>query len=147
MIYISKYLTAQNLIGICILFVSGILHTETVDDQVTLPRLYIESPQNGALVQSPVEVVFGLEGMELALAGTYAPDTGHHHLIIDNDLPDLAMPIPSNNNYLHFGKAQDRVLLDLEPGLHTLQLLLGDGSHIPHQPPLISKKIAITISP
>ena len=147
MIYISKYLTVQNLIGICILFVSGILHTETVDDQVTLPRLYIESPQNGALVQSPVEVVFGLEGMELALAGTYAPDTGHHHLIIDNDLPDLAMPIPSNNNYLHFGKAQDRVLLDLEPGLHTLQLLLGDGSHIPHQPPLISKKIAITISP
>ena len=147
MIYISKYLTVRNLIGICILFVSGILHTETVDDQVTLPRLYIESPQSGALVQSPVEVVFGLEGMELALAGTYAPDTGHHHLIIDNDLPDLAMPIPSNNNYLHFGKAQDRVLLDLEPGLHTLQLLLGDGSHIPHQPPLISKKIAITISP
>ena len=118
MIYISKYLTVQNLIGICILFVSGILHTETVDDQVTLPRLYIESPHNGALVQSPVEVVFGLEGMELALAGTYAPDTGHHHLIIDNDLPDLAMPIPSNNNYLHFGKAQDRVLLDLEPGMH-----------------------------
>ena len=147
MIYISKYLSARNLIGICILFVSGILHTETVDDPVTPPRLYIESPQNGALVQSPVEVVFGLEGMELALAGTYAPDTGHHHLIIDNDLPDLAMPIPSNNNYLHFGKAQDRVLLDLEPGLHTLQLLLGDGSHIPHQPPLISKKIAITISP
>ena len=147
MIYISKYLTARNLIGICILFVSGILHTETVDDQVTLPRLYIESPHNGALVQSPVEVVFGLKGMELAPAGTYAPDTGHHHLIIDNDLPDLAMPIPSNNNYLHFGKAQDRVLLDLEPGMHTLQLLLGDGSHIPHQSPLISEKIAITIGP
>jgi len=140
MIYISKYLTARNLIGICILFVSGILHT-------AVPRVYIESPHNGALVQSPVEVVFGLEGMELAPAGTYAPDTGHHHLIIDNDLPDLAMPIPSNNNYLHFGKAQDRVLLDLEPGMHTLQLLLGDGSHIPHQPPLISEKIAITIGP
>ena len=147
MIYVSKYLTARNLIGICILFVSGILHTETVDDQVTLPRLYIESPQSGALVQSPVEVVFGLEGMGLAPAGTYAPDTGHHHLIIDNDLPDLAMSIPSNNNYLHFGKAQDRVLLDLKPGMHTLQLLLGDGSHIPHQPPLISEKITITIGP
>ena len=63
MIYISKYLTARNLIGICILFISGILHTETVDDRVKLPRLYIESPRNGALVQSPVEVVFGLEGM------------------------------------------------------------------------------------
>ena len=147
MIYIPKYLPTRNLIGICILFVSGILHTETVDNLATPPRLYIESPHNGALVQSPVEVVFGLEGMELAPAGTYAPDTGHHHLIIDNDLPDLAMPIPSNNDYLHFGKAQDRFLLDLEPGLHTLQLLLGDGSHISHQPPLISKKIVITISP
>ena len=147
MIYIPKYFTVQNLIGICILFVSGILHSETVDDQVSLPRLYIVSPHNGALVLSPVDVVFGLKGMELAPAGTYAPDTGHHHMIIDNDLPDLAMPIPSNNNYLHFGKAQDRVLLDLELGMHTLQLLLGDGSHIPHQPPLISEKIAITIGP
>ena len=140
MIYISKFLPIQYFISIFILFFSGIV-------SAAVPRVYIESPQNGALVQSPVEVVFGLEGMELALAGTYAPDTGHHHLIIDNDLPDLAMPIPSNNNYLHFGKAQDRVLLDLEPGMHTLQLLLGDGSHIPHQPPLISEKIAITIGP
>ena len=140
MIDTSKFLPIQHCISIFILFFSGIV-------SAVAPRVYIESPQNGALVQSPVEVVFGLEGMELALAGTYAPDTGHHHLIIDNDLPDLAMPIPSNNDYLHFGKAQDRVLLDLEPGLHTLQLLLGDGSHIPHQPPLISKKIAITISP
>ena len=57
------------------------------------------------------------------------------------------MPIPSNKNHLHFGKAQDRVLLDLEPGMHTLQLLLGDGSHIPYQPPMISEKIAITIGP
>ena len=111
------------------------------------PRVYIESPENGALVQSPVEIVFALEGMELAPAGTYANNTGHHHLIIDNELPDLGMPIPSDNNHLHFGKAQDRVLLDLEPGLHTLQLLLGDGSHIPHQPPLISEKIKIRIVP
>jgi len=140
MIYISKFLPIQYFISIFILFFSGIV-------SAAVPRVYIESPQNGALVQSPVEIIFGLDGMELAPAGTYAPDTGHHHLIIDNDLPDLAMPIPSNNNYLHFGKAQDRVLLDLEPGLHTLQLLLGDGSHIPHQPPLISKKIAITIGP
>ena len=111
------------------------------------PSVYIESPENGALVQSPVEIVFALDGMELAPAGTYATDTGHHHLIIDNELPDLGMPIPSDNNHLHFGKAQDRVLLDLEPGLHTLQLLLGDGSHIPHQPPLISEKIEIRIVP
>ena len=140
MVYKSKFFPAQHFIKILILFFSGIV-------SAAAPRVYIESPENGALVQSPVEIVFALDGMELAPAGTYATDTGHHHLIIDNELPDLGMPIPSDNNHLHFGKAQDRVLLDLEPGLHTLQLLLGDGSHIPHQSPLISEKIEIRIIP
>ena len=140
MVYKSKFLPAQHFINIFILFFSGVVSSAA-------PRVYIESPENGALVQSPVEIVFALDGMELAPAGTYATDTGHHHLIIDNELPDLGMPIPSDNIHLHFGKAQDRVLLDLEPGLHTLQLLLGDGSHIPHQPPLISEKIEIRIVP
>ena len=140
MVYKSKFLPAQHFINIFILFFSGIV-------SAAAPRVYIESPENGALVQSPVEIVFALDGMELAPAGTYATDTGHHHLIIDNELTDLRMPIPSDNNHLHFGKAQDRVLLDLEPGLHTLQLLLGDGNHIPHQPPLISEKIKIRIVP
>ena len=140
MVYKSKFLLAQHFINIFILLFSGIV-------SAAASRVYIESPENGALVQSPVEIVFALDGMELAPAGTYATDTGHHHLIIDNELPDLGMPIPSDNNHLHFGKAQDRVLLDLEPGLHTLQLLLGDGSHIPHQPPLISEKIEIRIVP
>ena len=140
MIDISKFLPIQHCISIFILFFSGIV-------SAVAPRVYIEAPENGALVQSPVEIVFALDGMELAPAGIYATDTGHHHLIIDNELPDLGMPIPSDNNHLHFGKAQDRVLLDLEPGLHTLQLLLGDGSHIPHQSPLISEKIEIRIIP
>ena len=140
MVYKSKFFPAQHFIKILILFFSGIV-------SAAAPRVYIESPENGALVQSPVEIVFALDGMVLAPAGTYATNTGHHHLIIDNELPDLGMPIPSDKNHLHFGKAQDRVLLDLEPGLHTLQLLLGDGSHIPHQPPLISEKIEIRIVP
>ena len=140
MVYKSKFFPAQHFIKILILFFSGIV-------SAAAPRVYIESPENGALVHSPVEIVFALDGMELAPAGTYAADTGHHHLIIDNELPDLGMPIPSDKNHLHFGKAQDRVLLDLEPGLHTLQLLLGDGSHIPHKPPLISEKIEIRIVP
>ena len=140
MIYKSKFLKTQHFISIFILFFSEIV-------SAAVPRVYIESPESGALVQSPVEIVFALDGMELAPAGTYATNTGHHHLIIDNELPDLGMPIPSDKNHLHFGKAQDRVLLDLEPGLHTLQLLLGDGSHIPHQPPLISEKIEIRILP
>ena len=140
MVYKSKFFPAQHFIKIFILFFSGIV-------SAAAPRVYIESPENGALVQSPVEIVFALDGMELAPAGTYGNNTGHHHLIIDKKLPDLGMPIPSDKNHLHFGKAQDRVLLDLEPGLHTLQLLLGDGNHIPHQSPLISEKIEIRVIP
>ena len=140
MVYKSKFFPAQHFIKILILFFSGIV-------SAAAPRVYIESPENGALVQSPVEIVFALDGMELAPAGTYATGTGHHHLIIDNELPDLGMSIPSDNNHLHLGKAKVRVLLNLEQGLHTLQLLLGDESHIPHQPPLISEKIEIRIVP
>ena len=140
MIDTSKFLPIQHCISIFILFFSGIVSGTT-------PIVYIELPENGAFVQSPVEIIFALDGMELAPAGTYEPDTGHHHLIIDTELPDFGMPIPSNKNHLHFGKAQDRVLIDLESGIHTLQLLLGDGSHIPHRPPLISEKIEITIVP
>ena len=140
MVYKSKFLKAQYFIIIFILFFSGIVSS-------AVPRVYIESPEHGAFVQSPVEIIFALDGMELAPAGTYEPDTGHHHLIINDELPDLAMPIPNDQNHLHFGKAQDRVLLDLEPGVHTLQLLLGDGNHIPHQTPLISEKIEIIIVP
>ena len=140
MVYKSKFLKTQYFISIFILLFSHIV-------AATVSRVYIESPENGAVVQSPVEIIFALDGMELAPAGTYGNNTGHHHLIVDNKLPDLGMPIPSDKNHLHFGKAQDRVLLDLEPGLHTLQLLLGDGNHIPHQPPLISEKIEIIIVP
>jgi len=140
MVYKSKFLKTQYFISIFILLFSHIV-------AATVSRVYIESPENGAVVQSPVEIIFALDGMELAPAGTYGNNTGHHHLIVDNKLPDLGMPIPSDKNHLHFGKAQDRVLLDLEPGLHTLQLLLGDGNHIPHQSPLISEKIEIRVIP
>ncbi len=108
-------------------------------------RVVILQPKNGENVNQTFEVYFGIEGMTLASAGTYEPATGHHHLIIDADLPDLSLPIPSSSNYLHFGQGQDRTQLTLMPGKHTLQLILGDGNHIPHKQPLISKKIEITV--
>jgi hypothetical protein len=110
-------------------------------------RVVILQPKNGENVNQTFEVYFGIEGMTLASVGTYAPATGHHHLIIDADLPNLSLPIPSSSNYLHFGQGQDRTQLTLMPGKHTLQLILGDGNHIPHKQPLISKKIEITVRP
>jgi hypothetical protein len=111
----------------------------------TAPAVFIVSPVDGATVNSPVTVEFGIRGYTLAPAGTQDEDTGHHHLLIDTPVPALGAPIPADDNHRHFGKAQTFTELELEPGLHTLQLLLGDGNHVPHSTPLTSEQITITV--
>jgi hypothetical protein len=107
---------------------------------------YIISPKNGARVSSPVLVQFGLKGMGVAPAGVKFDNTGHHHLLIDTDPPaDMGAPLPATDHIRHFGKGQTETTLTLTPGKHTLQLLLGDQNHVPHDPPVISKKITITV--
>jgi hypothetical protein len=111
-------------------------------------EVYIISPRDGARVHSPVTVVFGLKGMGVAPAGVKFDNTGHHHLLIDTDAPsDLSAPLPATAQILHFGKGQTEASVPLSPGKHTLQLLLGDQNHVPHNPPVISKKITITVTP
>lgn len=106
---------------------------------------YIISPEAGQTVSSPVTVVFGLAGFGVAPAGTMREGTGHHHLIIDSPLPDLTKPIPADSNHVHFGGGQTEVTVDLASGKHTLQLLLGDHSHVPHDPPIYSDVVTINV--
>ena len=108
-------------------------------------RLYIISPADGATVSSPVTVRFGLSGMGVAPAGVAAPDTGHHHLIIDAEAPPAGAPIPNDEHHKHFGGGQTETTLSLPPGRHTLQLELGDKDHVPFDPPLLSERITITV--
>lgn len=109
-------------------------------------RVYIVSPANGAAVSSPVHVVFGLSGMGVAPAGIQFENAGHHHLLVDTDLPkDQGLPLPSNDNIRHFGKGQTEASIELAPGRHTLQLVLGDHLHIPFNPVVASQKITITV--
>lgn len=108
-------------------------------------KVYFISPQNGDILKNPVTVRFGLDNMGVAPAGVQIENTGHHHLLIDTDLPPLDQSIPSDENHRHFGKGQTETELTLSPGTHTLQLILGDFSHIPHKPPVISEKITITV--
>jgi len=92
-------------------------------------------------------VVFGLKGMGIAPAGVKFENTGHHHLLIDTDVPaDASAPLPTSDQVKHFGKGQTETSLELAPGKHTLQLVLGDQSHIPHNPPVVSQKITITVT-
>ena len=108
--------------------------------------VYLISPKNGATVHNPVHVVFGLKGMGIAPAGVKFENTGHHHLLIDTDAPaDMNAPLPATDKIVHFGKGQTETTLNLSPGKHTLQLLFADLNHIPHSPPLLSKKITITV--
>ena len=111
-------------------------------------EVYIISPADGATVSGPITIRFGLKGMGIAPAGIKFDGAGHHHLFIDTALPsDLSQPIPPavENKIMHFGKGQTEVTLTLPPGKHTLQLVLGDQLHVPHNPPVVSKKISITV--
>jgi hypothetical protein len=109
-------------------------------------EVYIVSPADGAKVKSPVTVVFGLKGMGVAPAGIKFDNTGHHHLLIDSELPaDLSQPLAANEKSVHFGKGQTETSVTLPPGKHTLQLVLGDSLHIPHDPPVVSRKITIVV--
>jgi Domain of unknown function (DUF4399) len=106
---------------------------------------YIIAPADGATVSSPVHVVFGLKGAGIAPAGVEREGTGHHHLLIDTDLPDLGQPIPADDQHRHFGAGQTEADIELAPGRHTLQLLLGDERHVPHDPPITSERITIEV--
>ena len=110
-------------------------------------EVYVIAPRDGATVSNPVVVRFGLKGMGIAPAGVKFDNTGHHHLLIDTEVPgDLTQPLPVvENKVVHFGKGQTETALTLPPGKHTLQLVLGDSLHIPHNPAVVSKKITITV--
>ena len=106
---------------------------------------YIIAPADGDTVDNPVLVQFGLKGIGVAPAGVDRPDTGHHHLLIDADLPPLDAPIPSDAKHVHFGAGQTETVLTLPPGRHQLRLLLGDHLHVPFDPPIASPAITIDV--
>jgi hypothetical protein len=108
--------------------------------------VYFVDLKDGAKIPTRAIIRFGLRGMGVAPAGTERTHSGHHHILIDTDLPPLDQPIPSDFNHLHFGAGQTEAEIELTPGPHTLQLLFADKDHIPHSSPLISEKIRVVAS-
>lgn len=108
-------------------------------------KLYFISPADGATVPRRFEVRFGLRGMGVAPAGVEMQFTGHHHLLIDVEEIDFTRPLPADDRHLHFGGGQTETAIELPPGTHTLQLILGDHRHVPHDPPVVSAKITVTV--
>lgn len=115
--------------------------------------VYFQNLEDGATVSGPVVVRFGLSGMGVAPAGTDKENTGHHHVLLnrpafgelEEDADTLEYGIPADDTHLHFGGGQTETVLMLDPGEHTLQLLLGDIAHIPHDPPVMSERITIVV--
>ena len=109
-------------------------------------QVWIESPGDGQVVSSPVAIVFGSKNVSISPAGIEQSNSGHHHLMIDMDeLPAMNMPLPGSAQLIHFGKGQSSTSLSLEPGVHSLQLVLGNHIHVPHTRPVLSEKITIVV--
>jgi hypothetical protein len=110
-------------------------------------KVYFIDLKDGDTVTSPVTIRFGLSGMGVAPAGTQAPNSGHHHLIVDDKIEGEALnaAIPMDEKHLHFGKGQTEAVVTLPRGQHTLQLVVGDWTHIPHKPPVMSERITVNV--
>ena len=133
------------------IFITGLLFSILsikADECVTENNasVFFKSPKNNYISESSeVKIVFGIKNFNILPAGIVGCNSGHHHLVINADLPNLERPIPTTENYVHFGKGQTETTINLKPGKHTLQLLLGDYAHIPHKNPIFSEKITIEI--
>lgn len=108
-------------------------------------RVFFITPADGDTVSSPVNIEFGIDAMSIVAAGDNQPRSGHHHLLVNADLPELGLPIPADANHIHFGDASTSTELELAPGEYSLRLLLGDYLHIPHDPPVVSDPITVTV--
>lgn len=142
----EKKIQHSNFLFFIILFsLSGMVQSSDPQQDIS-PKLYIISPVDGSTQENPVKIIFGLSGMGVAPAGVEMANTGHHHLLIDLDiLPDKNLPIPSDEKHRHFGAGQTETLINLTPGTHTLQLMLGDHYHMQHEKTVISRKITINV--
>ena len=125
-----------------ILFLISFLITSSVFAEA---RVYFINLEDGDEVESPFLIQFGLSEMGIAPAGIDRENTGHHHLLINVKDLDFSKPIPASKNHIHFGGGQTESLVELPPGDYSLQLVLGDMTHTPHTPPVVSKQINITV--
>ncbi len=141
---IRNLIVAAMSILFCIPFVARAADAPVA---VTPAKAFFVNIKDGDTVTSPLKIAFGISGMEIAPAGTDKPNTGHFHLLIDTELTDdqKKLPIPKDEQHLHFGKGQTEASIDLKSGKHTLQIVMGDGNHMLHNPPVMSEKITVTV--
>ncbi len=108
-------------------------------------RVFFVNLKNGDKVTSPLEVVFGVEGMSVrkALEDLNDKTSGHHHILMDHPQGYIqeGHVIPMDDKHIHYGGAQTQGVINLSPGKHTLSLQFADGAHLSY-----GKAMSATIS-
>jgi len=142
-IHVNKF---ASVLAIPLLLVTTLVNAHSPPKEA---RVYFIGLNDGAVVESPLKVKFGIEGFGITPAGTTGKQrhtAGHHHVLVDIErMPKMDEPIPRDAGYVHYDDGETEGLLQLPPGDHTLQLLLGDEQHEPQDPPLMSEKIRVTV--
>ena len=142
----TRRLLIALLAGLLMFGVAAVHSADLSSPAPTDADVYFIEPQDEATVATTFTVKFGLRGMGVAPAGVDMGGTGHHHLLIDvARLPDMTMPLPASAQFVHFGKGQTETQVTLPPGVHSLQLVLGNHLHVPHDPPVLSDRISVTV--
>ena len=144
-----RYFHAPFLVTVGILIgAAGIAAPGLAAERQPAPKdayAYIGWPNDGEVVTQRFKVWLGLRNFGVAPSGVNRTNTGHHHLLIDSDLPPLNEPIPNDKKHIHLGAGQTETFVEVPPGRHTIQLLMGDADHVPHDPPVMSKKITVIV--
>ena len=144
-----RYLRTPLLMTVGVLIaISGLAAPGLAAERQPAPKdayAYIGWPNDGEVVTQRFKVWLGLRYFGVAPAGVNRANTGHHHLLIDTDLPPLDEQIPNDKKHIHLGAGQTETYVELPPGRHTIQLLMGDYDHVPHDPPVMSKKITVIV--
>jgi hypothetical protein len=99
------------------------------------PRIFFIEPKNGASVKSPVHLKFGIENYKIAAVPdgdvkTARPGVGHFHVGIGTGCLGANQTIVKGTpSWVHFGKGDSEIDMQLTPGKHKLTLQLGDDLH------------------
>lgn len=89
----------------------------------------IVEPRDGATVGGTFKVRFDVKGMKVVAAGEAVDGTGHHHLLVNQDVVPKGEEIPFTRRHIHLNRGQSEIDVTLQPGTYKLTALFADGLH------------------